>query len=348
MTSYADLSHHQSVDLAAYFAGHDRVALKVTEGTAFVDPTFAERYRVAVQLGRPVQLYHYDRARFDGAEQADFFLATIRAAGGPRLWPLDLMCLDSEDTNNPAGADVSAGRFTNRLGGLGYPGSAYTGVWFANPYGITASVLHPRWRWLWLSDYTAAHADGSMPLPAGWTRAQVLARQFTDRATVAGVESTCDYSRVLADWLHTAPPPTPPPPPGDTMRIVRTPSGLAYLLQPGSLVGMSADDLAAFEAAGLPSGTATPAQINLMRAKLGGDPSQLELDQIKARLAELAAALGDDEAKILGAVAAMPTATITDAQIEQLSDHLGIDYDKVAAAVRHNLAAALGDDPAVS
>lgn len=200
MTVFADVSHYQTVDMATYFAAHDRVALKVTEGTGYVDPTFAPRYAYAVNHGLPTLLYHFDRARFTGVDQFNFYLATIRQvhALGPR--PVDLLCLDSEDTNYPAGAAASARDFSNRGAALGYRGSQYTGVWYANPNGLTASVLHPTWRRLWLSDYGTT-PDATVRLPNGWARDQAIARQFTDQATIAGVAGPADYSRVLHDWL---------------------------------------------------------------------------------------------------------------------------------------------------
>jgi lysozyme len=202
VTTFADLSHHQAgVSVTAYAAAHDRVALKATEGTGYVDPTFTDRWRAAGAAGLARVAYHFDRAAFDGAAQCDWLLGAVARAGG--AGPRDLLCLDSEDTATPAQASASAAAFTRRAAAAGYPGCVYTGRWFANPYGITAGVLHPSWRRLWLSDYTASHDDATMPLPVGWDRGQVLARQFTDRATVPGVTGPCDYSRVLIDWINT-------------------------------------------------------------------------------------------------------------------------------------------------
>lgn len=146
-------------------------------------------------------LYHFDRAATGGAAQFDDFLNAIKGAGGPRAFPLDLLCLDSEDTQSPGLAATSARAFTNRAASLGYQGCVYTGNWFANPHGITAALVHPSWQRLWLSDYNPDHADETMPLPAGWDRTQVIARQFTSGATVPGISGRADYSRVLNDWL---------------------------------------------------------------------------------------------------------------------------------------------------
>lgn len=206
MSDYADVSHYQTMNLDAYWAKHDRLAMKVTEGTGYVDPTFGDRYADAVRRGRPTKLYHFDRARFAGEDQFDFYVSQIRRVrpAGPRPFPLDLLCLDSEDTDTPSQAAASAHAFSYRGAAQGYPGSQYTGVWYANPYGLTASVLHPTWRRQWLSDYGAT-SDLNVRQPNGWTRAQLIGRQWTDRATIPGITGTADYSRVINDWLTVTP-----------------------------------------------------------------------------------------------------------------------------------------------
>lgn len=58
-------------------------------------------------------------------------------------------------------------------------------------------------------------------------------------------------------------------------------------------------------------------------------PLKNALDQIRTGVA----AQADDEAKVLGALAALKL-NLSDAQIEQISDHIGIDYDKIREAVQ--------------
>lgn len=202
MTTFADISHHQStVDLAAYATVHDRVVLKATEGTTYTDPTFAARWRQAGSLNLARVAYHFARNANTGSLEFDHFLSVVDSAGiGPRDW----LCLDTEDTASPGRAVAAAQEFTARAVQRGYAnGLVYTGRWYAEPNGLTADAMPPGWRRLWLSDYTTAHSDTGMPLPTGWTRAQVVARQHTSTATVTGITGPCDYSRVLADWLQT-------------------------------------------------------------------------------------------------------------------------------------------------
>ena len=201
--NFADISHHNgSVDLAAYkAAGHDRISMKATEGIGFTDPTFAARWRQAERLGLARVAYHYDRAKFSGADQFDFCLSVVRAAGG--LGERDRIMLDTEDTETPSRARASSQAFAARAVARGHlEGLVYTGRWFADPNGITAGIFPPGWRRLILSHYDTAVPDSKIPLPDGWTRDQCVARQFTDRATVAGVAGGCDYNRILIDWLQ--------------------------------------------------------------------------------------------------------------------------------------------------
>jgi GH25 family lysozyme M1 (1,4-beta-N-acetylmuramidase) len=198
--NFADLSHHQAnVDLNAYIAaGHDRIALKATEGLTYTDPTFSDRWRRAGELDIARVAYHFAKCGNDGAAEYDRFYGVVFAAG---LGGNDTLCLDQEDTATPLRAAAYTAEFTQRAAARGAAGMIYTGVWYAAPNGVTASTCHPSWRRLWLSDYNANHDDLTMPLPPGWDRAQVIARQHTDRAAVAGVTGGCDYSRVLRDWL---------------------------------------------------------------------------------------------------------------------------------------------------
>jgi GH25 family lysozyme M1 (1,4-beta-N-acetylmuramidase) len=202
-TNFADLSHHQSaVDLAAYArAGHDRVMLKATEGLSVVDARFAERWQQAGRLRLARVAYHFGRAGNSGAAEFDHLLQVVGGLGAR-----DALCLDSEDTSAPGRAAAHAREFTARAVARGVrTGLVYTGRWFAEPNGITAAVVQPGWRQLWLSDYGTA-PDGGIALPTGWSRAQLVARQFTDHATVPGITGGCDYNRVLADWIDNAPP----------------------------------------------------------------------------------------------------------------------------------------------
>lgn len=225
---FADLSHHNTaVDLAAYAtAGHTRVVLKATEGTGFTDPAFADRWRQAGQLGLDRVAYHFARVGWPGSVQFDFLYATVNAAGG--LGPRDRLCLDAEDIDTanaaklaPACVKAFAGRAASQ--GVG-EGIVYSYRYYLNNYGIRPTLFPPGWQQLWLADYTAGQADDQIELGGGWLRSEVVARQYTDQETVAGIGGTCDASRVLADWLPPIPAPKPPTTQEDDVAYLQWPA----------------------------------------------------------------------------------------------------------------------------
>lgn len=199
MKPFADTSHYQaSVDLAAYkAAGHDRIVFKATEGATGTDPVFADRWRLAGQLGLARGAYHFGRSG-DGAVEWRHFSGVVKAAG---LTAADLLILDSEDPGNERYARTHAAAFCHAATADGHPvGAVYSGAWYATPARLTPDVLPAGWRQLWISDYSGT-TDNVIGLPAGWARAQVIARQYTDRATLPGI-GACDASRVIRDWLQ--------------------------------------------------------------------------------------------------------------------------------------------------
>ncbi len=194
---FADISHHQAaVDLDAYAAGgHRIIVMKATESDTWTDATFADRWRRAGQLGLTRVAYAFLRTPVGGARQFDHLLAVVNAAGG--LKPGDLLCQDVEDVGYGPDDPTRAARiaraaacsveFTSRAVAAGFPvGWTYTGRWYAGPAGLTAALLPPGWRRLWISDTTPDVVE----LPAGWTRDQVVAVQYTDHADLPGIPGT--------------------------------------------------------------------------------------------------------------------------------------------------------------
>lgn len=199
MNEFGDFSHHRAVDVRDYFSrGYDGIAWKITEGTGYEDPTWADAYRIARDLKKRFIGYHFDRAKFAGNLQWDFFMSRWLAVAGSLRPGLDRPCLDSEDTDTPSLAAASAAAFTRRAVERGCAtGWLYTGKWFADPNGIVLDHLPPGWRNGWLSDYTAGQADGAVELPAGWRLEQVVARQYTSTHEWPGQPAGVDFSRML-------------------------------------------------------------------------------------------------------------------------------------------------------
>lgn len=200
--TFADLSHHNTVmDLTTYTEHHPVVVLKATQGTGYVDPTFATRWPLARHLGLIRGAYHYADTTGSARDQAGWFTSNLAAAD----WSADtdIVILDVEDNDDSAAvadADEFAGQWCARMVELGWPdGLLYTGRWYANPANLTAGDVPAGWRRLWLSDYGTA-TDTEMVLPFGWDRSQVAARQFTSTGTTPGVTGPVDLSRIMAAW----------------------------------------------------------------------------------------------------------------------------------------------------
>ena len=204
MSDFADISHHNgSVNLSVYKAsGHDRFALKASEDTGFVDSAFSNRWAEGGRLGLARMPYHFLRNHSSGTDQFKHFNSVV-----PSLGKRDMMVLDVEDIDTPGDAAAQTIAFCKAAVSAGYTrGIIYTYKFYANDRSITAGMLPAGWRQLWLADYKSAVLDKNIVLPNGWTRTQVVARQFTDKALVPGI-GLSDYNRVYRDWLTAGPPP---------------------------------------------------------------------------------------------------------------------------------------------
>ena len=199
-TDFVDISHHQgSVDLAAYkAAGYRRISMKATEGTGFTDPKFKERWQAAGKLGLERIAYHFQRAKFDGVKEFDFFLSVVNDAGG--FGKYDSIMLDYEDPDTPSRALLGAKRFVGRAVSKGYKvGLLYTYRDYGDRTGLRPELFPEGWRKLVIASYTNI-PDNQVRLPAGWTWDQVVARQFTDHAIVPGIGSA-DDNHLDHEWL---------------------------------------------------------------------------------------------------------------------------------------------------
>jgi lysozyme len=200
-TNFADISHHNGTpDLAAYkAAGHERIVIKATEGTGFIDPMFKRNWQLAGKVGLRRVAYHFARAKFNGADEFDFFYKVVQDAGG--FGERDSACLDVEDPDTPTRAAAEAREFATRAAAKGVTnGLIYTYNYYGVHEHISPTLFPAGWRHMWMADYTVGQADSDIELGAGWTRDQVVARQYTDKAIVAGIGST-DYSRLEHEWL---------------------------------------------------------------------------------------------------------------------------------------------------
>jgi lysozyme len=182
-----DVSNWQgSIDWGAVAgAGASFAFMKATEGTGYVDVTFADNWANSRAAGIAVRgAYHFGHPGADVSAQAQLFAKVVGTVG-----PGDLVVLDIEDATSVAAAgghadggggagggnataklmspsDVAAWctAFLDEVTSLtGLPASrvlVYTGAWFWDPQVGGASMgEHP----LWVSGYTS-----SPPMPQGW------------------------------------------------------------------------------------------------------------------------------------------------------------------------------------
>lgn len=168
----ADLSHHNPTpDLTlAKLAGLKFLYHKVTEGTSFVDPTYAARRLLAKVASVPFGGYHFAHfeSEADARVEAHFFLARARPKPGDLRPMLDLEV-------NAAG--LSRAELTRCVKiwvdevehAVGVKPIIYT------PFALDDNFGCP----LWVARYSPTNASPAIPSP--WTKATI--RQFTNGET---------------------------------------------------------------------------------------------------------------------------------------------------------------------
>jgi lysozyme len=186
-----DLSHHNTVtswtDMKS--SGIIGIIHKATQGTSYVDPTYASRKEAALAEGLLWGAYHFGEGGNTRA-QADHFLAVVQPE------PTDLLVLDWEDYIDSTMTLHEAERFvlhvgiaTKRTPGL-YSGQAFLTDALAHSRG---SILQHSW--LMIARYSSQMPEVPPPWPT-WSM-----WQYTDQGTVPGVEGNCDRDRFNGDEL---------------------------------------------------------------------------------------------------------------------------------------------------
>jgi len=171
-----------------YNAGISCVWLKVTEGTSFVDQTFASRAVKARAAGLRVGGYHFGRPGSDAASQSSFFAHHLGPVGPHDLRPaLDLETADGQPART---IETFARSFNHELVRLIHVGPlfySYTG--FVESLRLQVPVGYG----LWLADYGADNgSEHPVTVPAPWRKA--VAHQYSSRGTVPGCPHPVDVS----------------------------------------------------------------------------------------------------------------------------------------------------------
>ena len=169
-------------------AGIDIAMIKSSQGTAFVDPRFAENRVGFTAAGVAVIPYHFLTIG-DPEAQADHFIATAGlVAGSCAAWDWETNRSDASDAPDAPSVD----KFILRLEAtLVRDALRYHGIY--PPHGVTSGLMLKK-PW-WLPRY-GSHDDGEWwgdPGPA------CLFHQYTSMATLDGVTGNCDRSSAYAN-----------------------------------------------------------------------------------------------------------------------------------------------------
>lgn len=180
---------------AAKAAGVAYAWLKASEGTTWIDPTFATNARGAADAGVLWGGYHYFRNGIDPAAQAAHFARVMLSAGvAPTLLPA---CDLEDQIGDVREADVRA--FVEAVAADAGGAVIYTGApwWRRNiGAGATWAADYPLWIARYgVNDPAAAPVEPAVPAPwDGWTVHQYTSR---GRGATYGIEAQyVDLNRV--------------------------------------------------------------------------------------------------------------------------------------------------------
>lgn len=184
-----DLSHHQrDVDFTALAGAARFVFLKATEGTSYVDATFARRWALAKGANLTRGAYHFARPASSAKAQAQHFLRTV----GP-VERGDLLALDLEVADGVGAAAIAAWAkawLAEVEDATGRTPILYTGPGFWDAHVAPAGAVGFSRFPLWVAHYTTAPKPR---LPKGFDRWAIW--QFTSDGRAPGVSGRCDVNR---------------------------------------------------------------------------------------------------------------------------------------------------------
>ena len=198
------VAYPRGVDVASYQGNPDwsKVAAsgiafaftKATEGTDYLNPTFARNWREIKSAGIKRGAYHFARPDANTAEaEALYFVQTVMVGG---IEPGDMLALDLEAGTGPLGD--WAVRFMRTVRQMtGVTPLLYSGAYFIRDHSIGAAPDIERYQ-LWL----AAYQEALPPAPAPWDA--VTFWQHTDKMTVPGIAGGVDGDRFIGTAAELA------------------------------------------------------------------------------------------------------------------------------------------------
>jgi lysozyme len=189
-----DLSHHNTLTetsfLEAAAAGIQGCLHKITEGTWYLDGTYAERQEWARAAGVWWGAYHFGRSG-DAVGQAHYFLEQVQPTPDTLL-VLDWETCPSDVSMSRAEAEAfveviaqDTGRYPGVYSGMSFCGDALTGL------TATDTVLSQCWLWL------ARYSETPPEVPPVWPTWSMW--QYTQEGRVPGIAGPCDRDRFNGD-----------------------------------------------------------------------------------------------------------------------------------------------------
>lgn len=168
---------------------------KATQGTTYVDPSFAAAKTAVPAAGLLWGAYHFGTGDAEGSDQANFFLDTVQPDART------LCCIDFEP--NPSGTTMSLdhlfGWIETVQAATGRPPVVYGGKSLL--FGDIGTATHPTLAAcaLWVAEYTTAAQPSGIPSQI-WTTWTLW--QYTESGTVDGITTAVDreyYNGTLDD-----------------------------------------------------------------------------------------------------------------------------------------------------
>lgn len=209
-----DISNWQSGLDPAAMAGTDFIIVKATQGTSYVNPSFAGHARGTLSSGRLLGVYHY----IDGsgaAAEARHFVDAIRPHIGHAL-----LALDWESKENGAWGD---GAYLRQVAQevIDLTGVRPLVYCSASALGVAAPVAKALDCGLWVAQYASMAATGYQQHPWNEGEYQCAIRQYSSAGRIAGYAGCLDLDLAYMDraaWMRYAavdgkPQPAPRPQP---------------------------------------------------------------------------------------------------------------------------------------
>lgn len=195
-----DVSHYDNTpDWASVAAsGIAAVIHKATQGTGYVDPTFAAARTAVPAAGLLWGAYHFGTGDAQGSDQANFFLDTVK----PDAHTLCAIDFEPDPSGTSMTLDHLFGWIETVQAATGRPPIVYGGNSLLFP--LIGTSTHPTLVAcpLWVAEYTSAAEPTGIPsqIWKSWTL-----WQYTESGTVSGINVAVDRERYIGtlDELKT-------------------------------------------------------------------------------------------------------------------------------------------------